>query len=69
MKDSDDELMSAGQLRMLKHDIKNQLSGIIISAEQLRYELSEPSSDCLFYLDTINKSCEIIDSLLNGTKK
>ena len=53
------------ELRMLKHDIKNQLSNIILAIDQLRYELPEPSADCIFYMDTIAASCNNINTLLN----
>ncbi|ASU32491.1 hypothetical protein [Mucilaginibacter xinganensis] len=53
------------QLRALKHDVKNQLSNILLAIEQLRYEIPEPSADCLFYLDSISMSSATIDKLLN----
>lgn len=49
----------------LKHDIKNQLSNILLAIEQLRYEIPEPTDDCLFYLDSISMSSARIDKLLN----
>jgi len=52
-------------LRMLKHDIKNQLSNIVLALNQLTYELPDPNSDQQFYLDTINDSCKRINTLLN----
>ena len=51
-------------LRMLKHDVKNQLSNINLAIEQLRYELPDPTTDCVFYMDTIASSCAKINSLL-----
>ncbi|WP_461449291.1 hypothetical protein [Mucilaginibacter sp.] len=52
------------EINILKHDIKNQLSGIQLAVEQLRYELSDNSVDGAFYLDTIASSCTIINTLL-----
>jgi nitrogen-specific signal transduction histidine kinase len=53
-------------LRLLKHDIKNQLSNIHLALEQLRYEVENPNTDCLFYMDTISMSCTKINSLLKS---
>jgi len=53
------------ELAKLRHDVKNQLSNIQLSIEQLRYEIPDISEDCLFYLDTIDKSCIQINSLLD----
>jgi len=52
-------------LNVLKHDIKNQLSNIILAISQLEYELPDPNPDQQFYLDTINDSCKKINSLLS----
>jgi nitrogen-specific signal transduction histidine kinase len=56
--------ISEDALRNLKHDIKNQLSNIHLALEQLRYEVSDPTADALFYMDTIAMSSAKIDSLL-----
>jgi uncharacterized protein YicC (UPF0701 family) len=60
---SDEEKPSEGQV--LRHDIKNQLSNIILSVEQLKYEIPEQSEDCSFYLEAISKSCKNINEILN----
>ncbi len=52
------------ELKMLKHDIKNQLSNIMIAVEQLRYELPNANNDCAFYMDAISSSCEKINLIL-----
>jgi len=52
------------ELKNLRHDIRNQLSGIQLAIEQLRYEISDDSVDGAFYLDTIASSCTIINTLL-----
>ena len=51
-------------LRTLKHDVKNQLSNINLAVEQLRYELENPTTDCIFYMDTIASSCTAINALI-----
>lgn len=55
-------------LRKLRHDIKNQLSNIILALEQLRYEIPEPSADILFYIDTISISTNRINALLKNNE-
>ena len=52
-------------LRVLRHDINNQLSNILLALEQLRYEIPDPSEDCIFYLNSISVSSAKINSLLN----
>jgi nitrogen-specific signal transduction histidine kinase len=51
----------AETFRILRHDIKNQLSNIHLAIEQLRYEIPDISEDCTFYLDSIIKSSEVIN--------
>lgn len=54
------------KMRNLRHDIRNQLSNINLSIEQLKYEIPDDAgSDSAFYLDTIAMSCSRIDELLN----
>lgn len=60
-----DSMEESEGLRNLKHDIKNQLSNIVLALSQLEYELPDPDADKQFYLDTINDSCKKINSLLN----
>ena len=55
-------------LRVLRHDIKNQLSNIHLELEQLRFELPDASEDCIFYMDLISKSSTKIDTLLKDAK-
>jgi hypothetical protein len=51
-------------LRMLRHDIKNQLSNIYLSLENLRFEISNPNEDTSFCMDTILVSATKINELL-----
>jgi len=62
----EDNLISNIAFKALKHDIKNQLSNIYLAIEQLKYELPEVTADISFYLDTINTSCNNIDSVLTN---
>jgi len=55
---------TAEMLRTLRHDIKNQLSNIHMAVEQLRYEVTDPTEDCKFYMDSILMSSETINNLL-----
>jgi len=60
-----DDMGESESLRTLKHDIKNQLSNIVLALSQLEYELPDPNTDKQFYLDTINDSCKKINKLLD----
>jgi hypothetical protein len=53
-------------MRVLRHDINNQLSNILLALEQLRYEIADVSEDCQFYLDSISMSAYKISSILEG---
>lgn len=55
-------------LRLLKHDIRNQLSNINLALEQLKYEIPGGSEDCTFYLEMIGASCKKINSLMSEGK-
>ena len=61
LKDSAD---NGDDFKHLKHDIRNQLSGIQLAIAQLRYEIAETSTDGAFYLDTIAACCTVINTLL-----
>jgi hypothetical protein len=61
---AEDKSANGEDLRMFKHDVKNQLSNIHLAVEQLRYEVENPTEDCVFYMDTIAASCAKIDSLI-----
>ncbi|GAB3925091.1 hypothetical protein [Mucilaginibacter myungsuensis] len=51
-------------LRQLKHDIKNELAGMILCLEQLRYEITDPQPDWEYYMDSISNGCKNINKLL-----
>lgn len=48
----------------LRHDIKNQISNIILAVEELRFEITDQNDDIKFYLDAISKSCTNINGIL-----
>jgi nitrogen fixation/metabolism regulation signal transduction histidine kinase len=52
------------QLRLIKHDIKNQLSNIHLALDTLKHEVENPSEDFVFCVDTILQSATRIDQLL-----
>ena len=53
-------------IRKIRHDIRNQLSNINLSVEQLKYEIpDDATSDIAFYINTIAGSCARINSLLD----
>lgn len=51
-------------LRLIKHDIKNQLSNIHLALNSLKYDLDDTTGDVKFCIDTIAASAAKIDSLL-----
>jgi nitrogen-specific signal transduction histidine kinase len=59
-----DKASDPDNFRVLKHDIKNQLSNIYLALDQLRFELHEVSDDCKFYMDAILMSSDKIVDLL-----
>lgn len=51
--------------RIIKHDIRNQLSNVVLALEQLRYEMENPSTDAVICFDIISSSCTHINSLID----
>ena len=61
-----DDTFGEDNVRRIRHDIRNQLSNINLSLEQLKYEIPDDiGSDSEFYISTIQTSCEKINLLLN----
>jgi nitrogen-specific signal transduction histidine kinase len=56
--------VDAETMRMLRHDIKNQLSNIHLALETLKYEISDPNEDTTFCIETIFSSAAKINELL-----
>lgn len=55
----------ADALLMLKHDIKNQLSNLHLAVEGLRYEVEDLGGDMGLYIESMLKSAQKIDRLLD----
>jgi len=66
MEPDEQKPVDAEAMRALKHDIKNQLSGMILCLEQLRYEIPNQQPDWKYYMDAIRDGCATIDQLLEG---
>ncbi|MDB5030188.1 hypothetical protein [Mucilaginibacter sp.] len=64
-----DKPVDTETMRMLRHDIKNQLSNIHLALETLRYEIPHPTPDCTFCIETIFSGAEKINDLLNSPNK
>ncbi|HWZ35140.1 MAG TPA: hypothetical protein VNW51_03230 [Mucilaginibacter sp.] len=60
--------MDAETLQMLRHDIKNQLSNINLALDTLKYEVSDPSEDFLYCLESISTSAAKINELINAAE-
>jgi nitrogen fixation/metabolism regulation signal transduction histidine kinase len=61
-----DKSPGENKVRRIRHDIRNQLSNINLSIEQLRYEIPDDAgSDSAFYINTIAMSCAKINLLLD----
>jgi signal transduction histidine kinase len=57
--------VSSAALKLLKHDIRNQLSNIQLALEGLKYEVSDHPADLSLYFDAMAQSAREIDKLLN----
>lgn len=57
---------NGGDLDILKHDIRNQLSNIQLALEGLKYEVDNPNGDLDLYFDSMAQSAKKIDKLLEG---
>jgi signal transduction histidine kinase len=64
----ENKLISSEAFKMLKHDIKNQLSNIQLALEGLKYEVDDKNGDLRLYLDSMAQSATKIDTLLNSFK-
>jgi hypothetical protein len=52
--------------RVLKHDLKNQLSNIVLAVSQLEFEIANITEDQQFYLKAVTDSCKRINAILDG---
>lgn len=62
---SDGKGVDAETMRILKHDIKNQLSNIHLALDTLKYEVSDPTEDFLYCVKSIVASANKINELIN----
>ena len=60
----DDKQVDLKALRVIKHDIKNQLSNIHLALENIKYEVGNTTEDVKFCIDTIEASASKIDALV-----
>lgn len=51
-------------LRLIKHDIKNQLSNIHLALDTIKHEVNEPNEDVKFCIESIAASAAKIDALI-----
>jgi nitrogen-specific signal transduction histidine kinase len=65
---SDGKGLDSETMSMLKHDIKNQLSNIHLALDTLKYEVSDPSEDFLYCVESIMASAVKINELLNSAE-
>ena len=65
----DDKVVNNEAMRILRHDIKNQLSNISLIIGELKFELKAAPADCLMYLDMLEKSVGSIDEMLENTQQ
>jgi hypothetical protein len=66
MEPGENKAIPAAQIRELKHDIKNELSGMILCLEQLRFELNDPPPDWKYYMDSIGNGFTNIIKILDN---
>jgi two-component sensor histidine kinase len=63
----EDKGIDAGTFRMIKHDIKNQLSNINLLLDQLKHEMQNAPADQLDYMEMLTLSIAKIDTILKST--
>ncbi|QKJ32676.1 hypothetical protein HQ865_23915 [Mucilaginibacter mali] len=68
MEGEEKKTIDAEVLYQLRHDIRNQLSGMILCLEQLRFELTDPPPDWQYYMDSISDGCKNINKFLDEVK-
>jgi len=66
MDDTGNKLIDPAVISTLQHDIRNQLSNIILAIEGLKHEVAELEGDYDLYLDSLAQSARKIDQLLNS---
>ena len=56
--------VDAKTLRLIKHDVKNQLSNIHLALDTIKHEVVNPTDDVKFCIETIAASAAKIDALI-----
>jgi hypothetical protein len=51
-------------LRLIKHDVKNQLSNIHLALDTIKHDVVNPTDDVKFCIETIAASAAKIDALI-----
>jgi len=64
----DGKSMDADAMRILRHDIRNQLSNIHLALDTLKYEVSDPTEDFLYCVESIATSASKINELINNAE-
>lgn len=59
------DLTDAKQLSLFKHDLRNQLSNIMMSLEGVKYETRNNGGDIVFYLQNLSESAQKMQELLD----
>jgi len=62
---SEERSVEAEAVNKLRHDIKNQLSNIHLALDTMKYEVTAPSEDFLYCLESIAASATKINELIN----
>lgn len=65
---SEEKGVDAETMKMLRHDIKNQLSNIHLALDTLKYEVADPSEDFLYCMESIFTSAAKINELINAAE-
>jgi hypothetical protein len=63
-----ENIIETAAIKILKHDIKNQLSNIQLAVAGLKYETAYMEADSKLYIDSIADAAVKIDQLLNSIK-
>lgn len=59
----ENERVDLKAIRLIKHDIKNQLSNIHLALDTIKHEVNNPNEDVKFCIETIAASAAKIDAL------
>ena len=60
----ENERVDLKAIRLIKHDVKNQLSNIHLALDTMKHEVDNPTEDFKFCIETIAQSASKIDALI-----